>query len=135
MTCRQGQEDHLGALGLFVNAIAPWNTAYILDILDTVSRSGAPADPADLARLAPLVHERTHLVGHNRVNLPPTVAAARSPSRARARPSDRRAEHFVPLLPGFRPPLIRLCMPSEYALRQTQCFFPAQPYFATRATK
>lgn len=71
---RQGQEDQLGALGLVVNAIALWNTTYIADILDTVSRSDAPPDPAAIARLSPLVHEHIRLVGHYRFELPSTVA-------------------------------------------------------------
>lgn len=57
---RDGQEDQLGALGLVVNAIVPWNTVYIDAIIKTLADDGFPLADEAVAKLSPLLrkHQR-----------------------------------------------------------------------------
>jgi len=41
----EGQEDHLGALGLVVNIIVLWNTLYVDAILQQLRTEGFPVPP------------------------------------------------------------------------------------------
>ncbi len=59
-----GQENQLDSLGIMINIIALWQTAYIQAALDHLAANGYPLDPADIARLSPLGHPTimsTHL--------------------------------------------------------------------------
>jgi TnpA family transposase len=56
---RQGQEDHLSALGLVVNVIVLWNTLYMDAAVEHLRAQGYDVKPEDLARLAPLENKRT----------------------------------------------------------------------------
>lgn len=58
-----------------VNAIALWNTDYMGRILAELTKQGEPQDPADVARLSPMLHAHINLLGHYRFELPPPVAA------------------------------------------------------------
>ena len=53
----EGMEDHLGALGLVVNAITVWNTGYLQTVLDWLEVIGEAPNPEDLAHLSPLRYE------------------------------------------------------------------------------
>jgi hypothetical protein len=46
-------EDQLGALGLVVNCVAPWNTVYLDRILATLRESGYPVLDEDVLRIHP----------------------------------------------------------------------------------
>ena len=74
---RQGQEDQLGALGMVVNAIALWNTVYMGDVLAAMATTGATTDPADVARLSPLLHTHINLLGHYHFDLPADLTPGR----------------------------------------------------------
>ena len=71
---REGQEDQLGALGLVLNAVVLWNTRYIDAAITELHRRGAPVEPADAARLSPLID--THLNVHGRYAFPPLQSEA-----------------------------------------------------------
>ncbi len=90
---RQGQEDQLGALGLVVNAIALWNTDYMGEILAELARRGEPQNPADVARLSPMLHAHINLLGHYSFELPAPVAAG---EQGATRLADGRAPLAVP---------------------------------------
>jgi len=60
---REGQEDQLGALGLVVNAIVLWNTAYLDRAIVAAQTAGIDVNDADIARLGPLGHEHLNLEG------------------------------------------------------------------------
>ncbi len=72
---RLGQENQLGALGLVANAIALWNTVYMSDALSALAAEGERPDPADVARLSPMLHAHVNVIGHYRFELPAPVAA------------------------------------------------------------
>ena len=57
----EGMEDHLGALGLVVNAIIVWNTKYLQAVLDWLEVIGEAPNPEDLAHLSPLRYEHIHM--------------------------------------------------------------------------
>ena len=65
----EGMEDHLGALGLVVNAITVWNTKYLQAVLDWLEVIGEAPNPEDLAHLSPLRYEHIHMLGRYRFNL------------------------------------------------------------------
>lgn len=52
-------EDQLGALGLVLNCIVPWNTAYINAALEQIRATGYPVLDEDARRLHPFM--RRHL--------------------------------------------------------------------------
>ncbi|MEO8898393.1 MAG: Tn3 family transposase [Candidatus Dormibacter sp.] len=58
-----GQENQLGALGLMVNIIVPWQTVYIQAGLDHLVANRDHPTPADVAGLSPLGHPTIHLQG------------------------------------------------------------------------
>jgi TnpA family transposase len=71
---RTGQEEQLGALGLVVNAIAPWNTRY-LDLATNHPRNrGHQPTDEDVQRLSPLAHDHINLHGRYTFHLPETIA-------------------------------------------------------------
>ncbi|MFI9438344.1 Tn3 family transposase [Streptosporangium sp. NPDC052375] len=59
-----GMEDQLGALGLVVNAITLWNTAYLDMILGRLHADGYPVREADVARLHLYWHRHINVAGH-----------------------------------------------------------------------
>jgi Tn3 transposase DDE domain len=86
---REGQEDHLGALGLVVNIIVLWNTLYIDAALEHLRREGYPVEPTDVARLSPLCFEHINWLGRYAFALPEAVArGALRPLRQPGDPSE-----------------------------------------------
>jgi TnpA family transposase len=83
---REGQEDQLGALGLVVNIIILWNTLYISAALDQLAAEGFPVQPADIARLSPLVFDHINLLGRYAFSVPESVI--RGELRPLRRPED-----------------------------------------------
>jgi TnpA family transposase len=71
---REGQEDQLGALGLVVNAIVLWNTMYMEAALQQLRAEGREVEPADVARLSPLIHQHINFQGRYSFALSETVA-------------------------------------------------------------
>ncbi len=59
---REGQEDQLGALGLFLNTVVLWNTRYTEAALSQL-RAGGDVDDADAARLSPLADAHVNMLG------------------------------------------------------------------------
>lgn len=78
---REGQEDHLGALGLVVNAIVLWNTTYLDRALHAAQTAGVEVRDDDVARLAPLRHNHVNLGGRYTFNLDQAHAGAIRPLR------------------------------------------------------
>lgn len=72
---REGMEDQLGALGLVVNAVVLWNTRYLQQALQEHQAAEGAAEPADVARLSPLLHEHVNMLGRYDFTLPECVAA------------------------------------------------------------
>lgn len=72
---RQGQEDQLAALGFALNVLSLWNTQYMDDGVEQLKREGAEPADEDLARLSPLVHERTKMLGTFHFALPDSLTA------------------------------------------------------------
>jgi hypothetical protein len=71
---REGQEDQLGALGLVLNMIVLWNTAYMEAALAQLRAEGHPINDADVARLSPLLHEHINMMGRYSFSVPDSVA-------------------------------------------------------------
>ncbi len=67
---REGQEDHLGALGLVVNILVLWNTFYMDAALNHLREKGEPVLPEDVARLSPLATKHINFLGRYEFNLP-----------------------------------------------------------------
>jgi len=70
----EGQEDHLGALGLVVNIIVLWNTLYINAALQQLEQEGFEIQSEDIARLSPLVFEHINVLGRYSFSLPEAVS-------------------------------------------------------------
>ena len=58
---KEGQEDHLSALGLIVNAVVVWNSRYLQAVLDWLEVVDKPSSPEDIARLSPLRFEHINM--------------------------------------------------------------------------
>ena len=71
---REGQEETLGALGLVLNVIALWNATYIQAAVARLEAEGHRVDPADLARVSPLLHRHINVLGRYSFTLPKAVA-------------------------------------------------------------
>ena len=71
---REGQEETLGALGLMLNVIALWNATYIQAAVARLEAEGHRPDPADLARLSPLLHRHITALGRYSFTVPKAVA-------------------------------------------------------------
>jgi hypothetical protein len=63
-------EDQLGALGLILNCVVPWNTRYISAALDALRAQGYPVLDEDVARLSPFVREHVNVAGKYHFLLP-----------------------------------------------------------------
>ena len=71
---RQGQEEQLGALGLALNVVVHWNAVYMQEALGKIAGAGTDIDPADVARLSPLMWRHINFLGNYDFSLPDTVA-------------------------------------------------------------
>ena len=71
---RQGQEEQLGALGLALNAVTHWNAIYMQEALALLTMQGLTIDPADIARLSPVLWRHISFLGRYEVALPDCVA-------------------------------------------------------------
>ena len=60
---RTEQEDQLGALGLVVNIIVPWNTLYTNKALEYLATNGVDVREKDVKRLTPLGFDHIRLTG------------------------------------------------------------------------
>jgi len=67
----EGMEDQLGALGIVLNLLVLWNTAYIDDALQQLRNRGDVVRDEDVARLSPFV--RKHINVHGRQTFSPVV--------------------------------------------------------------
>jgi hypothetical protein len=102
---REGQEDLLGALGLLLSLIVPWNTIYMEAALDQLRREGYRVQDDDVARLSPLMHEHINMLGRYALTVPEAVAKGdlrplRDPADAdqhRAISRPRRPDLVLPL--------------------------------------
>ena len=71
---RQGQEEQLGALGLALNAVTHWNAVYMQAAIEKLNADGKPINPADLARLSPILWRHINFLGRYDITLPESVA-------------------------------------------------------------
>ena len=78
---RTGQENHLGALGLVLNAIVLWNTRYLGAAVEHHRIHGGKVDVDDLAHVGPLVSHHLNLQGRYNFALPPQPAGQLRPLR------------------------------------------------------
>lgn len=72
---RAGMKDHLGALGLVVNAVVLWNSRCLQQALQEPQATEGAPEPADIARLPPLLHEHVNMPGRSDFTLPERMAA------------------------------------------------------------
>lgn len=70
---REGQEEHLGALGLVVNAIVLWNTLYMQRALEDMRSRGMTVLSEDIERLSPLGYDHINLLGRYTFSLPEDI--------------------------------------------------------------
>jgi len=85
----EGMEDQLGALGLILNCVVPWNTRYISAALDALRARGTPYSTRTLPALT--VRPRARQRGRQ-VQLPaPRPRRRRHPPAARPRRRRQRA--------------------------------------------
>lgn len=71
---RQGQEEQLGALGLALNAVVHWNAIYMQEALRHLADNGPAPQPADVARLSPILWRHINFLGRYEFLLPEAVA-------------------------------------------------------------
>lgn len=71
---RQGQEEQLGALGLVLNAVTHWNAIYMQEAIAHLRADGLDFDPADIARLSPILWRHINFLGRYDITLPKSVA-------------------------------------------------------------
>jgi hypothetical protein len=81
-------EDQLGALGLVVNAITLWNTAYLDDALNHLRAQGYPVSDEDVTRLHPYWYKHINVHGHYSFQPPGNGSPARRPLRNPDIPDD-----------------------------------------------
>jgi hypothetical protein len=74
---RQGQEEQLGALGLALNAVTHWNAVYMQEAITQLTAQGCVIDPADVARLSPILWRHINFLGRYEITLPESVAQGR----------------------------------------------------------
>jgi TnpA family transposase len=70
---REGMEDQLGALGIVLNCVVLWNTAYIDAALNQLRAQGYPVRDEDVARLSPFM--RKHINVHGKYSFSPVTPA------------------------------------------------------------
>lgn len=71
---RQGQEEQLGSLGLALNAVTHWNAVYMQAAIEKLRADGHSIDPADVARLSPILWRHINFLGRYDITLPESVA-------------------------------------------------------------
>ena len=71
---RQGQEEDLGAFGLVLNIITHWNAVYMQEVVRQLEQEGWAVDPADEARLSPIMWRHINFLGRYEFSLPDDVA-------------------------------------------------------------
>jgi TnpA family transposase len=71
---RQGQEEDLGVFGLVLNIITHWNAVYIQEVVRQLAKEGVAVDPADQARLSPVMWRHINFLGRYDFSLPDDVA-------------------------------------------------------------
>jgi TnpA family transposase len=71
---RQGQEEQLGSLGLALNAVTHWNAIYMQAAIEKLRADGQSSDPADVARLSPILWRHINFLGRYDITLPESVA-------------------------------------------------------------
>jgi hypothetical protein len=133
----QGQEEQLGALGLIVNTIVPYNTIYPRRVLDhiTATTGSAPGDE-DIERLSP-AWQRPHNA-HRTLPRPPARATTRPrrlPGPQHPRRRGRRLMGNTILSELYR---LQVFHPSAYGRRPPQlnpvCEYPSERSRAALAT-
>ncbi|GAA4967351.1 Tn3 family transposase [Actinoplanes utahensis] len=67
---RDGQENQLGALGLVLNCVTLWNTAYLDRALTDLRGQGYPVLYDDVARLSAYTRRHINVHGHYSFRLP-----------------------------------------------------------------
>jgi TnpA family transposase len=67
---RDGQENQLGALGLVLNCVTLWNTAYLDRALTDLLGQGYPVLDEDVARLSAYTRRHINVHGHYSFRLP-----------------------------------------------------------------
>lgn len=70
---KYGQEEQLGALGLALNAVVHWNAIYMQEALNNLEAKGVIIDPADIARLSPILWRHINFLGRYEIALPESV--------------------------------------------------------------
>lgn len=79
-----GMEDQIGALGLVLNALVPFNTRYMDDALIQLRADGFEVRDEDAARLSPFVRHHINMLGRYSLQLPglPGLPGGLRPLRA-----------------------------------------------------
>jgi TnpA family transposase len=75
---REGMEDQLGALGLVLNCVVLWNTAYLDAAITKLRAEGYPVRDEDVARLSAYIREHINVQGHYFFELPDLGGARRA---------------------------------------------------------
>lgn len=70
---KEGQEDHVAALGRVLNSVILWNTRYTQRALAARRAAGGAALPEDVARLSPLGMDHRTILGRYQVLVPASV--------------------------------------------------------------
>ena len=91
---RAGQDTQRDALGGGVNMIMLWNTSYMQAGLDQHRADGHSGRPEDEARLSPLGHEHSNLLGRYSFAVPESVA--RGELRPLRNPADGGRSPYFP---------------------------------------
>ena len=71
---RQGQEEQLGSLGLVLNAVTHWNAIYMQEAIHATQQQAIDINPADIARLSPVLWRHINFLGNYDISLPESVA-------------------------------------------------------------
>lgn len=69
---REGQEDQLSALGLVTNAVILWNSIYLQEAVDHVSKH-ENVNNEDIARISPLMTRHINMLGQYSFNVSPSI--------------------------------------------------------------
>lgn len=82
-----GMEDQLGALGLVLNCVTLWNSAYLDAAITELRAQGYPVLDSGLARVSPYLRNHLNVHGHYTFALP-DLGGARRPLRDPDRAAD-----------------------------------------------
>jgi Tn3 transposase DDE domain len=75
---QQGMEEQLGALGLVLNCVTLWNTAYMDAALTQLRTTGYPVLDDDVARLSPFLRNHINVHGTYTFTLPELAGGMRT---------------------------------------------------------